>query len=112
MNPDTDVIVVGARVAGAILAARLGLAGFRVLALDRARFPSDTLSTHFFRAPAFRSLEAIGVFPQVSATAPRLMVNFNAVDGIVFPEPVDRPKTTRSTCASAESPSTTSWCVA
>lgn len=44
-----DVIVVGARVAGSIVAALLGDAGYRVLLVDRASFPSATLSTHFFR---------------------------------------------------------------
>lgn len=36
-----DVIIVGARVAGASLAARLGARGLAVLLLDRARFPSE-----------------------------------------------------------------------
>ena len=43
------MIVVGARVAGSTLAALLGDAGVSVLLLDRARFPSTTPSTHFFR---------------------------------------------------------------
>lgn len=87
-----DVIIVGARVAGSTLASLLGDDGHRVLLLDRASFPSDTLSTHFFRAPALRAFEAIGVREQVEATAPRLTVNFNVIDDIVFPEPVDRPE--------------------
>jgi len=41
-----DVIVVGARVAGAATAMLLGRAGLRVLVVDQARLPSDTLSTH------------------------------------------------------------------
>jgi flavin-dependent dehydrogenase len=41
-----DVIIVGARCAGASLARLLALQGLRVLLVDRARFPSDTLSTH------------------------------------------------------------------
>jgi len=48
-----DVAIVGARVAGAVLAAFLGRAGLRVLLLDAGRFPSDTVSTHFFRGGAF-----------------------------------------------------------
>ena len=43
----SDVIVVGARCAGAPLAMLLAQAGKSVLLLDRARFPSDTLSTHW-----------------------------------------------------------------
>ncbi len=44
-----DVIVIGARVAGATVTALLGDAGYHVLLVDRASFPSSTLSTHFFR---------------------------------------------------------------
>lgn len=85
------MIIIGARVAGSTLACLLGRDGQRVLLLDRATFPSDTLSTHFFRAPALRAFEKIDVLDEVQASAPRLTVNFNVVDGIVFPEPVDRP---------------------
>jgi len=42
---DYDVIIVGTRVAGSILGSLLGDMGHRVLALDRAHFPSDTLPT-------------------------------------------------------------------
>lgn len=42
-----DTVVVGARCAGAPLAMLLARAGQRVALLDRAVFPSDTLSTHF-----------------------------------------------------------------
>ena len=66
--------------------------GHRVLVLDRSTFPSDTLSTHFFRAPALRAFEQVGVFGQVQAAAPHFTVNYNVVDGIAFPEPVDRPE--------------------
>jgi 2-polyprenyl-6-methoxyphenol hydroxylase-like FAD-dependent oxidoreductase len=89
---DYDVAIIGARVAGSLVAALLGDAGYRVLILDRARFPSDTLSTHFFRAPTFRALSKVGVYEEVQAKAPHLTVNYNAVDGIVFPEAVDRPE--------------------
>ncbi|MDG6101358.1 NAD(P)/FAD-dependent oxidoreductase [Dactylosporangium aurantiacum] len=41
-----DVIVVGARPAGAATAVLLARRGLKVLLVDRARFPSDTLSTH------------------------------------------------------------------
>lgn len=89
MAPDYDVIVVGARIAGSITAALLGARGWRVLLLDRATFPSDTLSTHFFRSPALLAFERTGVFDQVEAIgAPHLTSNFNDVDGVVFSEPV------------------------
>jgi flavin-dependent dehydrogenase len=41
-----DVIVVGARCAGATLGNLLSCAGLRVLLVDKAAFPSDALSTH------------------------------------------------------------------
>ncbi|HET7011246.1 MAG TPA: NAD(P)/FAD-dependent oxidoreductase [Anaerolineales bacterium] len=87
-----DVIVVGARVAGSLVATLLGEGGHRVLLLDRARFPSDTLSTHFFRAPSFRAFHQAGAYHEVQRQSPHLAVNYNVVDGIVFPEPVDRPE--------------------
>lgn len=37
---DYDIVIVGARLAGSTLAARLGAAGHRVLLVDRASFPS------------------------------------------------------------------------
>ena len=42
-----DAIVVGARVAGSPTAMLLARQGHRVLLVDRAGFPSDTLSTHY-----------------------------------------------------------------
>jgi 2-polyprenyl-6-methoxyphenol hydroxylase-like FAD-dependent oxidoreductase len=42
-----DVVVVGARCAGAALALLLARSGLRVALVDRATFPSDKLSTHF-----------------------------------------------------------------
>lgn len=89
---DYDVIIVGGRVAGSIAATLLGSKGHKVLVLDRATFPSDTLSSHFFRAPSFRAFEQIGVLDQVMAVAPQLRVNYNVIDGIIFPEPVEEPE--------------------
>ena len=43
---DVDVVVVGARCAGAGTALLLARAGHDVLLLDRATFPSDTVSSH------------------------------------------------------------------
>jgi flavin-dependent dehydrogenase len=41
-----DVVVVGARCAGAATAMLLARQGHDVLVVDRVGFPSDTLSTH------------------------------------------------------------------
>jgi len=86
-----DVIIVGARIAGSILGLLLSSKGFRVLVLDQASFPSDTLSTHFFRWPTFSVMDRIGVLETLYTIAPRLPVNFNFVDGHVFSEPVNNP---------------------
>ena len=42
-----DVVIVGGRCAGASLAMLLARNGHRVALVDRASFPSDTMSTHF-----------------------------------------------------------------
>ena len=88
MNSQFDSIIVGARVAGSIVATLLGEKGYRVLVLDRGRFPSDTLSTHFFRSPTFKALGRVGVLDEALKCAPHLVNNFNDVDGHVFTEPV------------------------
>ena len=46
MGKAFDVIVVGARCAGSATAMLLARKGHRVLTVDRASFPSDTISTH------------------------------------------------------------------
>ncbi|MBI3975742.1 MAG: FAD-dependent monooxygenase, partial [Armatimonadetes bacterium] len=85
-----DVIIVGARIAGALTAALLGERGWHVLLLDRATFPSDTLSTHFFRSSALLAFQRAGVFDEVQAVgAPHLVDLFNDVDGHIFTEPVE-----------------------
>ena len=61
MDRDYDVVIVGARVAGASLALLLGQRGQRVLLLDRDAFPSDTLSTHFIGGNGVISLRRLGV---------------------------------------------------
>lgn len=56
-----DAVIVGARCAGAALARRLSLAGHRVALIDRATFPSDTLSSHFLWQRGGASLEKWGL---------------------------------------------------
>jgi 2-polyprenyl-6-methoxyphenol hydroxylase-like FAD-dependent oxidoreductase len=75
-----DVIVVGARVAGAATAMLLARAGIRVLAVDRARFPSDTLSTHQVHVPGVARLNRWGLLDRLSAagTPPTRRVRFDA----------------------------------
>jgi flavin-dependent dehydrogenase len=68
MANDYDAIVVGARCAGAPTAMLLARQGYRVLAVDRASFPSDTLSTHLVHAPGVAALARWGLLDRVSAT--------------------------------------------
>ena len=51
-----DAIVVGARCAGSPTAMLLSRKGYRVLAVDRALFPSDTVSTHLLHPRAVNAL--------------------------------------------------------
>jgi flavin-dependent dehydrogenase len=56
-----DVIIVGGRVAGSTLAARLGRAGLRVLLLERDQFPSlPAASSPIVYSPTLRLLDEIG----------------------------------------------------
>jgi 2-polyprenyl-6-methoxyphenol hydroxylase-like FAD-dependent oxidoreductase len=61
------VIVVGARVAGSATAMLLARHGLKVLAVDRAAFPSDTLSTHQVQLPAIARLERWGLLGRIAA---------------------------------------------
>jgi 2-polyprenyl-6-methoxyphenol hydroxylase-like FAD-dependent oxidoreductase len=63
-----DVIVVGARCAGAPTAMLLARQGYRVLAVDRATFPSDTVSTHLIHPPGVEALRRWGLLDRVVAT--------------------------------------------
>jgi 2-polyprenyl-6-methoxyphenol hydroxylase-like FAD-dependent oxidoreductase len=56
MNTSYDVVVIGARCAGAPTAMLLARKGYRVLVVDRATFPSDTISTHILHPLAGASL--------------------------------------------------------
>ncbi|MBB5786528.1 NAD(P)/FAD-dependent oxidoreductase [Jiangella mangrovi] len=75
-----DVIVVGARVAGAATAMLLARAGLRVLAVDRAGFPSDTVSSHQVHVPAVARLARWGLLDRLVAagTPPTREVCFDA----------------------------------
>jgi flavin-dependent dehydrogenase len=63
-----DVIIVGARCAGASLAALLARRGLSVAVVERATFPHDTLSSHVFEADALAFLDRLGVIEQVRKT--------------------------------------------
>jgi flavin-dependent dehydrogenase len=68
MSRAYDVIVVGARCAGSPTAMLLARRGHRVLLVDRATFPSDTISTHLIHPPAVAALQRWGLLEQLEAT--------------------------------------------
>jgi flavin-dependent dehydrogenase len=63
-----DVIVVGARCAGSPAAMLLARAGQRVLLVDRASFPSDTISTHMVHPTGIDALGRWGLADELAAT--------------------------------------------
>lgn len=67
MRPRYDVIVVGARCAGASVAGLLARAGMSVLALDRDPEGSDTLSTHGLMRGGVLQLQRWGVLERLIA---------------------------------------------
>ena len=74
-----DVVVVGARCAGASTAMLLARAGYRVALVDRATFPSDTMSTHFLWQRGAACLESWGLLDRLRARgcAPITSINFD-----------------------------------
>jgi flavin-dependent dehydrogenase len=91
--PDFDVIVVGARCAGASLAAFLASGGARVLVVDSGTLHSDQiLSTHYIHPVGMDVLDALGVGDQVRDGCPptrtlRLTQDEVSVD---LPNPANR----------------------
>jgi menaquinone-9 beta-reductase len=73
MSESFDVIVVGARCAGAPLATMLARAGLRVCVVDKDRFPSDTLSTHAIQPTGVQVLERIGILDGLLKIAPPMV---------------------------------------
>jgi flavin-dependent dehydrogenase len=63
-----DVIVVGARCAGSPAAMLLARRGYRVLLVDRAKFPSDTLSSHIVQPLGVAALARWGLLERVTAS--------------------------------------------
>lgn len=63
-----DAIVVGARCAGSPTAMLLARRGYRVLLVDRASFPSDTLSTLLIHPAGIAALQRWGLLDAVTAS--------------------------------------------
>jgi flavin-dependent dehydrogenase len=68
MNTTYDAIVVGGRCAGSPTAMLLARKGYRVLLVDRAAFPSDTVSTLVIHARGVAALRRWGLLDRVMAT--------------------------------------------
>jgi 2-polyprenyl-6-methoxyphenol hydroxylase-like FAD-dependent oxidoreductase len=64
-----DAIIVGARCAGASTAMLLARKGYRVLLIDKASFPSDTLSTHIVWPHGAEIMDRWGLYDRLAATA-------------------------------------------
>lgn len=61
INNAYDVVIVGARCAGAATAMRLAALGLRVLVFDKGEIGADTLSTHALMRPAVLLLRRWGI---------------------------------------------------
>ncbi len=63
-----DAIIVGARCAGSPTAMLLAQKGYKVLLVDKASFPSDTISTHIIWPPGTARLKRWGLLEKIAAT--------------------------------------------
>lgn len=83
MNLHYDVVVVGARVAGASTAMLLARAGLRVALLDRGGYGTDTLSTHALMRAGVLQLSRWGLLGQITGagTPPVDKTLFHYADG-------------------------------
>jgi flavin-dependent dehydrogenase len=88
-----DAIVVGARCGGSPTAMLLARSGYRVLLVDKARFPSDTMSTHLAHPPAVAALARWGILDRLEATncppITRYSFDFGPVTVAGTPRPAD-----------------------
>jgi 2-polyprenyl-6-methoxyphenol hydroxylase-like FAD-dependent oxidoreductase len=75
-----DAIVIGARCAGTPTAMLLARRGHRVVLIDRAVFPSDTMSTHLIHPYGVAALRRSGVLDDLIASGvpvlPTLRLDF------------------------------------
>ena len=111
-----DAIVVGARCAGSPTAMLLARKGHRVLLVDKASFPSDTLSAHYIHQPGVAKLHRWGLLDKVVASGcppvERQIFDVGPFALTGSPPPVDgitvgyAPRRTILESISAESPTT------
>ncbi len=60
-----DAVVVGARCAGSLVAGQLARAGWSTVMVDKATFPSDTVSTHFVFPNTVARFAALGILARL-----------------------------------------------
>jgi flavin-dependent dehydrogenase len=93
MSTEYDAIVVGARCGGSPTAMLLARNGYRVLLVDKATFPSDTMSTHLAHPPAVAALARWGILDRLEATncppITHYSFNFGPVTVSGTPRPAD-----------------------
>src|ERR1700751_3835428 len=79
-----DVIIPGARCAGAGRALLLARQGARVLVLDKSRYGTDTLSTHALMRGAVLQLHRWGLLPAVveAGTPPVRSTSFHVAEAV------------------------------
>jgi flavin-dependent dehydrogenase len=71
---NADVVIVGARCAGSAAATAFAKSGRRVIVLDRARFPSETISSHTIFGAGVTELRTMGALPRVLSLDPSPLV--------------------------------------
>lgn len=74
---DYDAIIVGARCAGSAVALGLASEGLNVLLVDRATFPSDTVSTHLVKPRAVAYLDRWGLRPSLESAETPFRTEFS-----------------------------------
>jgi 2-polyprenyl-6-methoxyphenol hydroxylase-like FAD-dependent oxidoreductase len=88
-----DAIVIGARCAGSPTAMLLAREGHRVLLVDKATFPSDTMSTHLVHPPGVAALERWGLLERLEATGcppvEHYSFDFGPVSVAGSPQPIE-----------------------
>ena len=77
-----DVIIIGSRIAGAALALRLGQAQARVLLIEKAELPSDTLSSAFLWPPTLMYFDRLGILNEINRNLPELNTWIKFREGI------------------------------
>src|SRR5688572_7654632 len=97
MHRTVDVLVVGARCAGATLANFLARKGKRTLLVDMDDMPSDQpMSTHFIGPFGMSVLDELGVGDKVRAFAPPVPCFLNGIEDTVVC--IEFPDSSRGSC--------------